>query len=101
MKKFLLFALLAITSAFACAQETDVTTLPWVNNGQGCTKDFNNPNGGTVFGTDAGGTALSYVDISAYGQVNLYGPAGQTARLFVNREDLGDNGIFFVYCALK
>ena len=75
--------------------ETDVTTLPWVNNGQSCTQDFNNQDGGTVFGTDAGGT-FSYVDVSAYGIIKLYGTANQTARLFINRGEAGDNGIFFV-----
>ena len=69
--------------------------MPWVNNGQSCTQDFNNPDGGTVFGTDAGGT-FSYVDVSAYGTIKLYGTANQTARLFINRGEAGDNGIFFV-----
>lgn len=79
----------------AKSQEVDVTTLPWVNKGQACTQDFNNPNAGTVFGTDAGGTA-SYVDVSAYGTIKLYGAASQRARLFINREEAGDKGIFFV-----
>lgn len=100
MKKFFLFLMTCMLSATGMlAQEVDVTTLPWVNNGQGCTTDFNNPNGGTVFGTDVNPAEvanISYVDISAYGQVNLYGPAGQQARLFVNRQELGDKGIFFV-----
>lgn len=96
MKKFLLFALLAVISVFANAQEIDVTTLDWTQKGQGCTMDFNNPKGGTVFGTDAGGANLSYVDLSAYGQINLYGEPSQTARLFVNREEIGDKGIIYV-----
>ena len=75
--------------------EIDVTTLPWVNNGQGCTQDFNNPDAETVFGTDAGGT-FSYVDVSAYGIIKLYGTANQTARLFINRGEAGDNGVFYV-----
>ena len=70
--------------------ETDITTLPWVKQGQNCTKDFNNVNGSTVYGTDAGGTSISYVDLSAYGTIKLYGTAGQTARLFINREETGD-----------
>ena len=76
--------------------ETDITTLPWVQKAQSCTQDFNNENGGTVFGTDAGGTNISYVDVSDYGIIKLYGTAGQRARLFINREEAGDNGIFFV-----
>lgn len=96
MKKFLLFALLAVISVFANAQETDVTSLDWTQKGQSCAMDFNNPNGGTVFGTDAGGANLSYVDLSAYGQITLYGEPSQTARLFVNREEIGDKGIIFV-----
>lgn len=96
MKKFLLFALLAVTAVFANAQETDVTTLDWTQKGQGCTKDFDNDGASLVFGTDAGGSNLSYVDISAYGQVNLYGTPGQRARLFVNREEIGDKGIIYV-----
>lgn len=96
MKKYLLFALLAVTAVFANAQETDVTTLDWTQKGQGCTKDFDNAGASLVFGTDAGGSNLSYVDISAYGQVNLYGTPGQKARLFVNREEIGDKGIIFV-----
>lgn len=96
MKKFLLFALLAVMAVFANAQETDVTSLDWTQKGQGCVTDFDNPNGGTVYGTDAGGTNLSYVDLSAYGQISLYGTPGQRARLFVNREEIGDKGIIFV-----
>lgn len=80
----------------ANAQEVDVTTLDWVQKGQGCNQDFDNPNGGTVFGTDASGSNLSYVDISAYGTIKLYGTAGQTARLFINREEIGDKGIIYV-----
>lgn len=78
------------------AQEVDVTTLDWVQKGQGRTLDFDNPNGSTVFGTDAGGANLSYVDISDYGTIKLYGTAGQRARLFINREEIGDKGIIFV-----
>ncbi len=75
--------------------EIDVTTLPWVNNGQGCTQDFNKETG-TVFGTDATG-ATSYVDVSDYGTITLYGEPSQRARLFINRGDIADpNGIFFV-----
>lgn len=77
--------------------ETDITTLTWVNKGQPCTQDFNNEKGGTVYGTDAGGSSISYVDVSAYGIIKLYGTASQTARLFINREVAGDeNGTFFV-----
>ena len=94
-KSLLTLALLVLAVGGAKSQEVDVTTLPWVNNGQSCTQDFNNPNGGTVFGTDAGGT-FSYVDVSAYGTIKLYGAASQTARLFINRGEAGDNGIFFV-----
>lgn len=96
MKKILLFALLAVISVFASAQETDVTTLDWTQKGQGCTKDFDNPGAATVFGTDAGGDNISYVDLSAYGQITLYGTPSQTARLFVNREEIGDKGIIYV-----
>ena len=93
----LTLALLVAGVGVANAQgETDITTLSWVQKGQPCTQDFNNANGGTVFGTDAGGTNISYVDVSAYGIIKLYGTAGQTARLFINREEAGDNGIFFV-----
>ena len=94
---FLTLALLSVTgwSGAYAQDEVDVTTLPWVNKAQGCTQDFNNPNAGTVFGTDAGGTA-SYVDVSEYGIIKLYGTASQRARLFINREEAGDNGIFFV-----
>ena len=66
MKKFtkslltLVLLVLAVSGAKAQA-ETDVTTLPWVQKGQGCTLDFNNENGSTVYGTDAGGSNLSYV----------------------------------------
>ena len=101
MKKFtkslltLVLLVLAVSGAKAQA-ETDVTTLPWVQKGQECTLDFNNENGGTVYGTDAGGSNISYVDLSAYGTIKLYGTKGQTARLFINREEFGDNGIFFV-----
>lgn len=95
MKKILLFALLAVMSVIAKAQETDVTTLDWTQKGQGCTKDFDKETG-TVFGHDAGGTNLSYVDVSAYGQITLYGTPNQTARLFVNREEIGDKGTIFV-----
>lgn len=94
-KSLLALALLFVGVGGAKSQEVDVTTLPWVNNGQSCTQDFNNPDGGTVFGTDAGGT-FSYVDVSAYGTIKLYGTANQTARLFINRGEAGDNGIFFV-----
>lgn len=94
-KLFTIFTLLTVFTVFANAQETDVTTLPWVQKGQGCTQDFNNPNGGTVFGTDANAN-ISYVDVSAYGKITLYGPAGQTARLFVNRGEIGDKGIIYV-----
>ena len=96
MKKILLSLIALFAVMGASAQETDVTTLDWTQKGQGCTQDFDNPNGGTVFGTDAGGSNLSYVDLSAYGQINLYGEPGQTARLFVNREEIGDKGIIFV-----
>lgn len=101
MKKFtkslMVLSLLLTGWSGAYAQETDVTTLPWVQKGQTCTQDFNNPDGGTVYGTDAGGSNLSYVDVSAYGTIKLYGTASQTARLFINREEVGDdNGIFFV-----
>ncbi len=96
-KLMLTLALLVAGVGVANAQgETDITTLSWVQKGQSCTQDFNNANGGTVFGTDAGGTNLSYVDVSDYGIIKLYGTAGQTARLFINREEAGDNGIFFV-----
>lgn len=79
------------------AQEVDVTTLPWVNKGQGCTIDLNNPNAGTAFGTDAGGAQISYVDLSAYGQLNMTGAANQRVRLFLNRAEFGDaSGIFYV-----
>ena len=90
--------LLAMGAVGANAQdETDITTLPWVTNGQSCTQDFNNENGGTVYGTDAGGSNISYVDVSAYGTIKLYGTASQRARLFINREEVGDNnGTFFV-----
>ena len=94
-KSLMVLALLMTGWSSAYAQEVDVTTLPWVNKGQACTQDFNNPNAGTVFGTDAGGTA-SYVDVSAYGTIKLYGAASQRARLFINREEAGDKGIFFV-----
>ena len=78
-------------------EETDITSLPWVTKGQGCTQDFNNEKGGTVFGTDAGGANISYVDVSAYGIIKLYGTASQRARLFINREEVGDlNGTFYV-----
>ena len=101
MRKFTkcLMALALLVTGWSGAyaqEEVDVATLPWVNNGQNCTKDFNNENGGTVFGTDAGGTNLSYVDVSAYGIIKLYGTAGQTARLFINRAEAGNDGIFFV-----
>ena len=96
-KSLMVLALLVTGWSGAYAQsETDVTTLPWVNNGQGCASDFNNPDASTVFGTDAGGSPLSYVDVSAYGTIKLYGTANQTARLFVNRAEAGDNGIFYV-----
>lgn len=99
MKKFtkslMVLSLLLTGWSGAYAQETDVTTLPWVNNGQGCTQDFNKETG-TVFGTDATG-ATSYVDVSDYGTITLYGEPGQRARLFINRGDIADpNGIFFV-----
>jgi hypothetical protein len=96
-KSMMVLALLMTGWSSAYAQdEIDVTTLPWVNNGQGCTQDFNNDNGSTVFGTDVTG-ASSYVDVSAYGTIKLYGKASQRARLFINRaEAAGDNGIFFV-----
>lgn len=99
MKKilFLMLSIFLVGASSVKAQaETDITTLPWVQKGQDCTQDFNNANGGTVFGTDAGGANISYVDVSAYGIIKLYGPASQTARLFINREEAGDNGIFFV-----
>ena len=93
----MVLALLMTGWSSAYAQEVDVTTQPWVNKGQDCTQDFNNENGGTVFGTDAGGTNISYVDVSAYGIIKLYGTASQRARLFINREEVGDeNGTFFV-----
>ena len=93
----LTLALLVAGVGVANAQgETDITTLPWVTKGQGCTQDFNNANGGTVYGTDVGGTNLSYVDVSAYGTIKLYGTASQRARLFINREEYGDNGTFYV-----
>ncbi|MCR5679617.1 MAG: hypothetical protein K6G08_05340, partial [Prevotella sp.] len=96
-KSLMVLALLVTGWSGAYAQsETDVTTLTWVTKVQGCTLDFNNPDAGTVFGTDAGGTNISYVDVSAYGTITLYGTASQTARLFINREEAGDNGIFFV-----
>jgi len=92
-----LVMLVAGVGAANAQGETDITTLPWVQKGQNCEKDFNDADGGTVFGTDAGGTNLSYVDVSDYGIIKLYGPAGQRARLFINREEAGDpNGIFFV-----
>ena len=89
-------ALLCVAGSVSAQDETDITTLPWVQKGQDCTQDFNNENGGTVYGTDAGGTNISYVDVSAYGIIKLYGAANQTARLFINREEAGDKGIFFV-----
>lgn len=96
-KSLLALALLFGAVGGAKAQsETDVTTLTWVNNSQSCTQDFNNDNAGTVFGTDAAGSPLSYVDVSAYGTIKLYGTANQTARLFINRAEAGDNGIFYV-----
>ena len=96
-KSLLTLALLMIGWSSAYAQEVDVTTLTWVNKGQSCTQDFNNAGGGTVYGTDAGGTNISYVDVSDYGIIKLYGSASQTARLFINREEAGDeNGTFFV-----
>ncbi|MBO7139983.1 MAG: starch-binding protein [Prevotella sp.] len=91
MKLMLTLVLLTAGVGGVKAQgETDITTLPWVQKAQGCTQDFNNVNGGTVYGTDAGGTNISYVDVSAYGTIKLYGTAGQTARLFINREETGD-----------
>jgi len=100
MKKILfliaLFALMGGANSVKAQAETDITTLPWVQKGQSCTQDFNNAGGGTVYGTDDGGTNISYVDVSAYGIIKLYGPASQTARLFINREEAGDNGIFYV-----
>lgn len=96
-KLMLTLALLVVGVGGANAQdETDITTLPWVTKGQSCTQDFNNENGGTVYGTDAGGTNISYVDLSAYGTIKLYGTASQRARLFINREESGDNGTFYV-----
>ncbi len=95
---FLTLALLSVTgwSGAYAQDEVDVTTLPWVNNGQGCTNAFNNPDASTVFGTDATG-ATSYVDVSDYGTITLYGVANQTARLFINRGDIADpSGIFYV-----
>lgn len=103
MKKnvFLFFAALLAFCGVGNVQaqdggETDVTTLTWVKKGQDCTQDFNNDNGSTVYGTDASGSNLSYVDVSDYGTIKLYGPASQRARLFINREECGDNGIFYV-----
>ena len=95
-KLFMTLALLCVAGSVSAQDETDITTLPWVQKGQDCTQDFNNENGGTVYGTDAGGTNISYVDVSAYGIIKLYGAANQTARLFINREEAGDKGIFFV-----
>jgi len=89
-------ALFCVAGSVNAQEETDVTTLPWVQKAQDCTQDFNNANGGTVYGTDAGGTNISYVDVSDYGIIKLYGAANQTARLFINREEAGDKGIFFV-----
>jgi len=88
----LTLVLLTVGAGGAKAQdETDITTLPWVTKGQPCTQDFNKENGSTVYGTDAGGANISYVDLSAYGTIKLYGTAGQTARLFINREEVGDD----------
>lgn len=99
MKKFtkslMVLSLLLTGWSGAYAQETDVTTLPWVNKGQDCANDFNNASTSLVFGTDAGGTA-SYVDVSDYCTIKLYGTASQQARLFINREEAGDNGIFYI-----
>lgn len=76
--------------------ETDITTLPWVNNGQWCKQDFGNDDASLIFGTDVADSNLSYVNVSAYSQINLYGPANQRVRLFINRSELGDLGIFYV-----
>lgn len=78
--------------------EIDVTALEWVDNGQACTLDFNNDDASSVFGTDAGPSVgtLSYVDVTEYGIIKLYGTPNQTARLFINREEYDNDGIFFV-----
>ena len=90
MKKILLslFALFAVMGA--SAQETDVTTLPWTMVEQGCATDFNNPDAALVFGTDASVGSISYVDVSDYGQITLYGEPNQRARLFINIEEFGN-----------
>lgn len=96
-KLFMTLALLCVAGSVSAQEETDITTLDWVQKGQDCTQDFNNAEGGTVYGTDAGGTNISYVDVSDYGTIKLYGTASQRARLFINREEVGDdNGTFFV-----
>lgn len=96
MKKILLSLVALFAMINVSAQEVDVTTLDWTQKGQGCTQDFNNPGAASVFGTDAGGSNISYVDISAYSIIKLYGAPNQTARLFINREEIADKGIIFV-----
>ena len=69
---------------------TDLTTLPYVNEAQGCVNNLGTSTDATIYGTDAGPDGsgnLSYIDGTNHSAVKLYGAAGDVVRLFINRAE--------------
>lgn len=82
---------------WACPEgEVDITTLPWVENDQTCTIDFGE-NKGNIFGTDSGDGNISYVDITNYGTIKVYGKQGSVVRAFFNRNEAVTNGKDYIF----
>lgn len=75
--------------------EKDITKLAWVQKTQGCTNNIGSMTDATVFGTDNGAHPISYVDLSDCATLKVYGPAGQRARFFINRDEFGSNYEFY------
>ena len=77
--------------------EVDITTLPWVKNANNCDNRLGTTTDATVWGTDAGpgATPLSYVDLTNCSTLKVYGPKGQRARFFINRDEFPGNFQFF------
>ncbi|MBQ0022141.1 MAG: hypothetical protein KBT29_02760 [Prevotellaceae bacterium] len=77
--------------------EIDITTLDWVKNANNCENRLGGKTGDTVLGTDAGpgATPLSYFDLTNYESIKVYGPKGQRARFFINRDEFPSNYQFY------
>lgn len=76
--------------------EVDITTLPWVKNDQDCIKDFGKDKG-NIFGTDSGNGNISYVDVTNYETIKVYGAPGSVVRAFFNRNEAATDGKDFIF----